>query len=216
MKVLPILFSTAMVQALLDGRKTQTRRIVKPQTAILTDEIARSFGVQPPLQENQPVIKCPYGKPGDLLWVRESFAMSGLCWPKIKQGMGKLHYKASDKGEWKKYWGGWKPSIHMPRWGSRITLEIINTRVERLNSISRDDCMAEGLTKWPHEDDYAYGYEGSDWAPGHATPTGAYYSLWEDINGKGSWKLNPWVWVVEFRVHLSNIDQFLTVVGEVA
>ncbi len=200
MKERPILFSAPMVRAILEGRKTQTRRVVKPQGAILTDRMARGLGVQPPPVQNSPVIPCPYGQPGDRLWVREEF--SGP------------HYKSkSPPSEWSEsdpiwYWadgnpgsGDWtrpKPSIHMPRWASRILLEVTGVRVEQLNEISEADAKAEGAM---FHDGRGIGHSGwrHDYKDVHANARSSFARLWESINGHGSWEANPFVWVIEFK-----------------
>jgi len=188
----PILFSGPMVRAILSGRKTQTRRVVKD----------RYIDAAPPvaffkyLRE-----KSPYGQPGDRLWVRERCELTtDDCEP----GAMSVRYLAD--GEVKDIgtgmpdscpglvdWinGRWsRPSIHMPRWASRILLEITAVRVERLNDISEADCIAEGCSGG-HGVIPDYGY--------HATPFEHYHWIWESINGAGSWAQNPWVWVVEFK-----------------
>jgi len=200
MKERPILFSGPMVRAILEGRKTQTRRVVKPQGAILTDEMARAFGVRPPPTPNAPVIPCPFGAPGDRLWVKETWQAWRYCsieydeWDvcdcapsEIRERFGnpKLEYAATSDSV-----GPWRPSIHMPRWASRITLEIEAVRVERLKHIGEADCRAEGCK----------GGNGS--IPGYAfsaTPREHYRHVWQSINGPGSWDANPWVWVIQFR-----------------
>ncbi|WP_368937539.1 hypothetical protein [Proteus terrae] len=162
---------------------------------------------------------CPLGKVGDRLWVRETFALlgneDGVCvdWNdnilKAGEEQAAIIYKAScekkdgdyglwsipDDADWKphtdnlKYEGAWRPSIHMPRWASRITLEITDVRVERLNDISNDDAKSEGC--W-------YGRGGG--VPDKAlTPSDQFPTLWEEIYGDGSWSSNPWVWVIEFK-----------------
>ena len=200
----PILFSAPMVRAILDGRKTQTRRIIKPQPYI--DEMGNfcwngeNFGqdfngpciqaIASPIPSSKTKrVRCPYGKPGDRLWVRETFNHDG-----------EKYIYAADLNELgvQKWAAQWKPSIHMPRIASRILLEITGVRVERLQDISEEDAIAEGCIKFPFEDDHAYTFYDDD-KTGHATHTGAYRKLWESINGSGSWDLNPWVWVVEFR-----------------
>jgi len=177
MKERPILFSTPMVQALLAGRKTQTRRICKGQR-----ELSREQDFQ--------IDTCPYGQPGDRLWVRESWYQRGR-WKKIipPEGVfegdtewdGDFAADYPTHGEIKEGWRK-RPSIHMPRWASRITLEITAVRVERLQSISTDDAIAEGIDHKSMND-----------------PRIEYRWLWESINGPGSWDKNPWVWVVEFK-----------------
>jgi len=174
----PILFSGPMVRAILDGRKTQTRRVIKPawlRCLDLDDLDDRKTAIE----------RCRHGKPGDRLWVREAFRIfSSETGPKDEIGRPAVtHYRATDLHLFPD--AKWKPSIHMPRWASRITLEIIAVRVERLNEISRGDAMAEGC---PHSN-LAYGQNPCDW----------FHELWESINGPESWAENPWVWVIEFR-----------------
>lgn len=199
MNVKPILFSAPMICALLDGRKTQTRRIMKPQPIeisglgkrIYPDEDWKlSWGELRAGHED-----CQYGKVGDLLWVRETY--NNTC--------GELLYKADNVilGCAK-----WKPSIYMPRHISRLTLKITGIRVEKLHSISERDAIAEGLIntcdhtfpKWTAGDGFPEHFE---------FPIGAYKDLWQSINGDGSWDLNPWVWVLEFEVIEQNIDEYL-------
>lgn len=196
MKERPILFSGEMVRSILDGRKTQTRRIVKPQPgshhweAIKGYELRVSgphamsdgrtgfrFSHRIPQNANDDGVVwalCHYGGPGDRLWVRETWSQPG----------GQLRYRADgDRGSWDVW--KWVPSIHMPRWASRITLEIVSVRVERLWSISRGDAIAEGC---PRRRD-----------TGGTSPVVWFHELWESINWKGSWSVNPWVWVIEFK-----------------
>lgn len=222
MKERPILFSAPMVRAILEGRKTMTRRAVK-------NTIAESWlGVGDPgngfspefvaLPENH---LCPYGQPGDRLWVRETWRVGAWdsdygriavdyaaspelgktpwldvpdddvfvrLWEQSTDDAMKANLPLDEEGSY--HWEPgkaptrWRPSIFMPRWASRITLEIKNVRVERLNEISDDDAMAEGVEHF--------------WS----TPRPAvanFWRLWESINGPGSWDANPWVWVIEFK-----------------
>ena len=141
--------------------------------------------------------KCPYGTIGDRLWVREAFACRFGIIP--DRYIEKYFYRADGEHEGKLKW---KPSIHMPRSASRITLEITKIRVERLNEISEDDAKNEGVLYYGDESgDYKnYEYddkEGDDW--GVKTAKESFQTLWESINGKGSWEANPWVWVIEFK-----------------
>lgn len=164
MKERPILFSASMVLAILAGTKTQTRRAVRPGTP---DDWNR----------------CPYGTPGDKLWVRESFCDARQA------AAGRVLYRASGDTACR-----WKPSIHMPRTCSRIDLDVIGAGVERLQAISEADARAEGIVA-------CYGGFGlPDGSHFHATdPRVSYWSLWDAINGSGSVERNPLVWVVEFR-----------------
>lgn len=189
MKERPILFNAAMVRAILDGRKTQTRRVVKHHPSddgnmCLVDHgdgwwPYRSDDSESPVVNGGDEIpySCPYGQPGDRLWVRETWAkVSG-----DREEPDAIAYRADSENQAEV----WTPSIHMPRWASRITLEVVSVRVERLQDISRGDAMAEGCP-FPNM------AEGDD-------PRKWYADLWEQINGPGSWAENPWVWVVEFR-----------------
>ena len=193
MKSRPILFSGPMVRALLDGSKTQTRRAWRDQPPP---------GVRVAYAPGQ--TKCPYGQPGDQLWVREAWGLHAYGddtdWHKetvTSQDLDDniIAYRAD--------WGPlqqschWRPSIHMPRAISRITLEITDLRVERLRDISEADALAEGVTPYPnHPGRFLSGHR-----PGLNFPSAvaAYRDLWEAINGPGTWDANPWVWVVEFR-----------------
>ena len=182
MKERPILFSASMVRAILDGRKTQTRRIVKPQPDIVADG-GLVVGVSTPEDQKYgrlgKALPCPYGKPGERLWVRESWA-----WYGCEYIPSDVVYRADTESLPGEY-GRWRPSIHMPRWASRITLEITEVRVERLQEMNRGDAMEEGCP-------FANMQKGPD-------PRDWFRDLWQSINGPDSWDANPWVWVVGFR-----------------
>jgi hypothetical protein len=193
MKERPILFSAPMVRALLDGRKTQTRRIAKPGTVVPI----------PPGLIGEVVLPCPYGQPGDRLWVRETHA---FIWPEDyppeRLQDHEIQYRADTDGkcfagEWPEEERDneerpkWKPSIFMPRWASRILLEITDVRVERLQDISEEDARAEGVEISDEWTGCADDLSGS-----HVK---SYQFLWESINGTGSWDANPFVWVISFR-----------------
>lgn len=241
MKERPILFSAPMVRAILEGRKTQTRRVVKwagrdysqyENLAAVFQEnyphahAGETTGIGIPSEGGvvQIMGKCPYGKPGDRLWVRESFGFSHQaddvnCREQVIVYRTGHPYGITDAGvdELKRCKDGsmmepnhfvskpllWRPSIHMPRWASRITLEIVSVRVERLQDISASDARAEGVpcSSWSED----------DWVDSDGYPTCAdqreqqaiceYAELWESINGKTHpWESNPWVWVIEFKV----------------
>ena len=190
MKEHPILFSTEMVKAILDGRKTMTRRVVKPQPIDHISEVPRSIQNENDWgkflwedDEGKSNLKySPYGQIGDVLWVRET-------WSPMVIGGGKnfdsIVYKA-DGSEPSSV--GWKPSIFMPRSASRLSLRITNIRVERLNEITEEDSEREG----------AYCTFQLDSPYGTSRKTG-FKILWESINGESSWEQNPWVWVIEFE-----------------
>lgn len=187
MKERPILFSAPMVRALLDGAKTQTRRVVKPQPdSISPDGMPARFFHQRAIGSGYPVqIRCPYGQPGDRLWVREAWAPKA-----IDPECTTVAYRATDD----ECNGPWKPSIHMHRWASRIDLEVTGVRVERLQDISQSDARAEGAPpSHPSIDRVSREFGYADF------PRSWYAQLWEQINGAGSWDANPWVWAVSFR-----------------
>jgi len=202
MKERPILFSAPMVRALLAGTKTQTRRVVKPQPVYGDVQGLFQCWQFPhkrghllyPNAKDQVIALCPYGQPGDRLWVRETFA----AWWDTATGKRThvMGYRADiNDPDWDGFgaddpwWldAKWEPSIHMPRNFSRITLEITGVRVERLQDISEEDAKAEGVER--HAPACVVGRP-------YRVP---YSVLWESINGPGSWDANPWVWVVEFK-----------------
>lgn len=198
----PILFSGEMVRAILDGRKTQTRRVVKPQPECRENAaIPGHFGTffkgwnldHPFFTVGSILQYCPYGAPGDRLWAREAFSI--YPHPVLPDT---VHYRA-DYGDTDKTFI-YKPSIHMPRWASRILLEVTNVRIERLQSISEEDAVAEGIETigMGHYKNYLHPCD-DEKGGGWLTARASFYSLWESINGEGSWDANPWVWVVEFQ-----------------
>ena len=208
MRERPILFSDPMVRAILDGTKTQTRRVVKhkiigpnPPTGIFdwhhprTDEWMGAHGGGIKFGLTNAARLCPYGQPGDRLWVREAWRTSpdaNAIPPRDLHDSCVITYEADDGAI--AGWGKYRPGMFMPRWASRITLEIVGVRVERLQDISDSDAFAEGVEKT------SYGCHKH--APGgHGCMTGrdGYRELWESINGPGSWDANPFVWVVEFK-----------------
>lgn len=184
-KECPMLFSAPMVRALLDGSKTQTRRIVKPQP--FREDYMAEEGVR-----RQFATLSPYGQPGDRIWVRETFCLEDNGhkeWPIFRADGTVLPQRPTTRKP-----ARWTPSIHMPRWASRILLEIISVRVERLNDCSDADAVAEGIGLNPS----AIGMKLTN-PPGESMAIAMYHALWDSINGAGSWADNPWVWVVEFK-----------------
>lgn len=172
----PILFSAPMVRALLDGRKTMTRRIVKPQSRIVVHDNGQALTDRGWLPE----LDNPYGNVGDRLWVRETFDA-----PPGSDNPGEVVYRADYDHREPQH--TWQPSIFMPRWASRLTLEIESVRVERLQDISEADAHAEGVSIIGPDGDHFEDYrDGFAW-------------LWGKINGPGSWDKNPWVWAISFR-----------------
>lgn len=197
----PILFSGPMVRAILNGRKTQTRRIVKDQDLIEFDEsngefiFAHSKKCPNFCDYACGGLVCPYGQVGDRLWVRETFCRSrNNTFYRCDGANSKFKpNELSEEWDWDRGCGErWTPSIHMNRHYSRITLEITKVRVERLNDITGDDARAEGCP-----DEYK---QGAEKASMDFMSAGWFGQLWESINGEGSWAANPWVWVVEFKV----------------
>jgi hypothetical protein len=173
-KARPIIFSVPMVRAILEGRKSQTRRIKRAH-----ENIAPGI--------TSDAIRCPYGQPGDLLWVRET-------WYSPPKPLNDCLGYAADGDHPHGCTYRKRPSIFMPRWASRLTLRITAVRVERLQEISAADSRAEGL-EWVAPT-YGVGGIAASW---NGDPVQSYRALWESINGKGSWDLNPWVWVIEFE-----------------
>ncbi|QYJ23389.1 hypothetical protein KYT87_09300 [Achromobacter sp. ES-001] len=214
MRERPILFSAPMVRALLAGTKTQTRRVVKgidPANldSTMTKAQWRQVNRDRPVSFG-PTYFCPYGQPGDRLWVRETWAQN---WDQLSDTRMDRSYVYRADGEARALDNGvelpWRPSIHMPRSACRLVLEITGVRVERLHKISEADAVAEGIPEEsePCEQcgDCGWLFIGGDPQQCNAPGCGdgaidGYRALWEQINGAGSWKANPWVWVVEFRV----------------
>ena len=227
----PILFSAPMVRAILEGRKSVTRRAMKVQP-VLNGKFWQVYGAGwsdgvtsvPAVTGHSLSTKCPYGKPGDRLWVRETFALlgneDGMCtdWNdrliKGDERDAARIFRASCtigdyglwdipcKADWKpdteemSYDGAWRPSIHMPRWASRILLEITDVRVERLQDITPEQVTAEGVST------RGEAMWGSRWwvdAPEQAIEDARkdFADLWTSTGG--NWDANPWVWVVEFK-----------------
>lgn len=203
----PILFSGPMVRAILDGKKTQTRRVAKFKplvpglnlsfSGLEADDQGRngwalaSRDGRGTWNERTELLRCPYGQVGDRLWVKETWHHEDTSCADHKCGQPThIYHKATEV-----YPGSirWRPSIFMQRWASRITLEVAYVRVERLQRITEEDAKAEGV------DDKAPGYLSSRF-PGK--PHSAQFALlWESINAKRgkTWESNPWVWVVDFR-----------------
>lgn len=196
MRERPILFSGEMVRAILAGAKTQTRRIVKGDAdEWLGANMSPSFVAAP---SNG---LCPYGYVGDRLWVKETFSARGVF-----EQSGRIAYRASCENGREPHGLPWTPSIFMKRAASRITLELTAVRVERLNDITEMDAEAEGVEKneglnpWTPEDGwlkYPLDENLEDFPA--FTAKESYRTLWESINGAGSWASNPWVWVLSFR-----------------
>ena len=195
----PIIFSAPMVRALLDGRKTQTRRVLNPQPLGIAraERIApRSWRIFPGSDRCSVEFKAPSYAPGDRLYVREAFCPR-LGYP---APIAKPHYRADDdRPEWR---GLWKPSIHMPRWASRLTLTVTEVRVQRLQEISAADSIAEGVEC---ETCTAMGKSACHGRGCFASYL-AYRDLWNSLHGPDAWDANPWVCAVSFTVARGNID----------
>lgn len=203
MKERPILFSAPMVRVILEGRKTQTRRVVKQQpvggtTLVEWNTTEKMFvpwnwhtGGYPSggYRTGKP-FACKYGVPGDRLWVRETYRQFYTDGAIYLADAGTHRLNASSEAEAKRMWPGWKPSIHMPRKYSRIDLEVTGVRVERLQVISEADAKAEGVIRneWSWDD-----------GESPTTDRDGFECVWVAINGRDSWDANPWVWVVEFK-----------------
>ncbi|MBK67985.1 MAG: hypothetical protein CMP22_07645 [Rickettsiales bacterium] len=205
----PILFNAEMVQAILSGQKTQTRRIIKPQPGShLDDDIIKGAW-----EDGFIDVKCPYGKIRDQLWVRENTyadheTSDSIVLSKYFDGTPVLiKHDGHDAVQHWSYSRDCRPSIHMERKSSRIQLEIKDVRVERLQDICEEDAIDEGIDIQTHPFDDASYYcknyldkEGMGWANGFANNgIKSFQSLWQSINGEESWANNPWVWVVKFE-----------------
>jgi len=195
MKERPILFSAPMVKAILDGRKTVTRRVVKPQPPANAHQVETwhhpdtkprffTWTTAGEISDQWEPLPCPYGQPGEKLWVRETWMdLLGTGIERKTGDHGRYAYAAdTPPGSYgddqrKAYGLKWRPSIHMPRAASRITLEVTDVRVERLGDVSESDARAEGVVQSVAE----------------------FKELWASINGPSSWDANPWVWVVEVK-----------------
>lgn len=198
----PIIFSAPMIRALLAGRKTQTRRILKPQPE---SQVNGKFHIRGTGGGCFDVDESSIGRiaadycrfaPGDRLWVRENFNADGegpvyaAEWP--------LHDPCAPR---------WRPSIHMPRWASRLTLLVESVKVERLQDISEVDAIAEGIAKSPHGNgDQWLDYPEGSSAAGWIDPRASFRSLWKSIHGADGWIENPYVAAISFRVVKENID----------
>ncbi|WP_321865682.1 hypothetical protein [Paraburkholderia tropica] len=219
----PILFNGPMVRAILDGSKTQTRRIVRDQppvdcgfvsTAVFNPTVIDRKGLEQPgpeifgaySEDGSWGCKCPHGAPGDLLWVRETHDVNRIgyeeSWSNGRTYHAGIKYRADDgRADFEisenlyqdlsdSESQGWTPSIHMPRWASRITLEVTGVRVERLQAISEADAEAEGidfLRQVPDCDETL-------------TARDLFHCLWDAVTPKGAdWAANPWVWVIDFQ-----------------
>ncbi|EIY2246847.1 hypothetical protein [Klebsiella pneumoniae] len=215
MKERGMIFNGEMVRAILDGRKTQTRRIIKDCT-VGRDQISKFIQIEKKFigcyPEDVPELIrecCPYGVQGDRIWVREAFRVHSRA-----TDVATLVYKASERNSWTEQTHRvpvavcnkpatpekWTPSLHMPRWASRILLEITDVRVERLNAISEEDAEAEGIDMEAlYDSQDCYDCIADHNMTGRPTVTGAFKYLWESIYGEEGWKANPWVWVIEFK-----------------
>lgn len=222
MKERPILFNAEMVKAILSGRKTQTRRVIKLPL------IDKDMGCELAGNELAGEVaagdyrNCPLGKPGDQLWVREAFRMAKSLDIHSPREVADLSMSAGYKNPWAPIqfeadggrtgkWTGFdtppvvtepgklRPSLHMPRWASRIQLKISNVGVQRLQDISSGDAVREGICQLPASGRYCIN-PGDQYFGGASHSAKEVYSwLWESIYGEGSWGANPWVWVIEFE-----------------
>ena len=209
----PILMNAPMVRAAIAGEKTQTRRILKPQPDFI-GKAGEPFWKPDPGRCVE--IRCPFGSRGDRLWVRETWGCkecreydpSGVF--SMPTGECEIVYRAGgENGYGTPTDDRWRPSIHMPRWASRLTLEITDVRHERLQEITEADAKAEGALAWLSSlDGRAYDEAEKAWCrwskrlnPNATTASalGAFATLWERIYGPGSWEADPFVWVVNFR-----------------
>ncbi|HCQ8924142.1 hypothetical protein RAF29_21225 [Klebsiella pneumoniae] len=218
MKERGMIFNGEMVRAILDGRKTQTRRPIKWKQTRFTEIGEREDGSKWPWSEDAEHAfdfwhPCPFGSVGDRIWVRETFQgplfdfdlMDSYCKDSTPFEKSEFCVYKADGGPAPEFYDAddelhccWRPSIHMPRWASRILLEITDVRVERLNAISEEDATAEGV---PPAGSLLPDYPGTFLTPkgDFATAKVAFQRLWESIYGEESWKANSWVWVISFK-----------------
>jgi hypothetical protein len=200
-KEIPILYSTAMIQAKLAGRKTQTRRTSKldlinqnPDDWEYVFDDGKHMFFSKTQEDLMHIVKCPYGMPGDLLWARETWNQVFVTTSnKFPEGHLEFRYKADHKGMIIKGHDKYKPSIHMPKVAARIWDRVVSIRVERLQDINEEDVIAEGIEV--RESGYR-NYRLKEDAFLFMTAKRSYQTLWESINGLESWEANPWVWVV--------------------
>ncbi|HCB0227212.1 TPA: hypothetical protein MYK72_002061 [Klebsiella variicola subsp. variicola] len=218
MKERGMIFNGEMVRAILDGRKTQTRRPIKWKQTRFTEIGEREDGSKWPWSEDAEHAfdfwhPCPFGSVGDRIWVRETFQgplfdfdlMDSYCKDSTHFEKSEFCVYKADGVPAPEFYDAddelhccWRPSIHMPRWASRILLEITGVRVERLNAISEEDATAEGV---PPAGSLLPDYPGTFLTPkgDFATAKVAFQRLWESIYGEESWKANSWVWVISFK-----------------
>lgn len=237
MKERGMIFNGEMVRAILDGRKTQTRRIMKPQPEPCprgghwwpSNVFKTMLHVEEEMQNGKGGWgglvgdACPFGDVGDRIWVREAYRFPASLDDVSPTGVGEMAVATGYRKPWAPtfyeftgtFSDGWKgfetppkvsgagklrPSIHMPRWASRILLEITDVRVERLNAISEEDAEAEGIDMEAlYDSQDCYDCIADHNMTGRPTVTGAFKFLWESIYGEEGWKSNPWVWVIEFK-----------------
>lgn len=199
----PIIFRAEMVRAILDGRKSQTRRLLKGSTEFNGPYNHLYLEVHKDCDGWRNI--CHYGKPCDRLWVKEKFAVQPSLWKKSHDEQP-IHYLADcEMQEIEDYVV--KSPIYMPRWASRLILEIINVRIERLQDISEEDAKAEGAIELEKFYDKKgnnlgwnnYSFESENCSHNAVTAKEAFSIFWDYINGQNSWQQNPWVWVIEFK-----------------
>lgn len=206
MKAKPIIFNGPMVRALLDGRKDQTRRVVKIpdhdrwqhfhrliEASSAGESVVAEFS---PDGFTKGHVSCPYGQLGDLLWVRETWGAHDQGFDAAEEASF-IVYRADDARPNPQRW---RPSIHMPRWASRLTLRITDVRVQRVQEISEEDAAAEGVERT---------HAGGPW--GEESLIESFSALWDSIYAKRGygWDANPWVWALTFEIIHANVDDVL-------
>ena len=232
MKEHPILFSGPMVRAIMDGSKTQTRRVINPQPKVVHDFYPDGTLETEVLLRNGGRIRCPYGVRGDRLWVRETWGRGPYA---HLSGHVPVLYKVGPPSIDPDHPVKWKPSIHMPRWASRITLEVVDLAVQPIQTISEEDAIAEGVEQlfseaelakhpecWcdpmPYKNYLWHGLPGRRCNEGFSskrTARESFASRWDSINAdRAPWSSNPWVWAVTFRRIYTNPSAEPTEKGE--
>ena len=202
----PIFTQELLAKALGISQPTYSRK-EKGLSPLHVDEMANRLQLRrEQMHVLDPRLQCPYGQPGDRLWVRETHAFVPRTAFAMSDGVQQTlrpdddHVAAIYRAAWERSRGGivWRPSIHMPRWASRITLEITCVRVERLQDVSDDDAIAEGVGQVVREK-LPKIQQWGEYDIIEVDAVAEYRALWESINGPGSWRANPWVWVIEFK-----------------
>lgn len=196
---------------ILAGRQSQFRRVLKPQPEQQPNGLWHVAGVGGGVlnaaEEDIAALAVDYAPyaVGDRLVVKETWQQSGVYWPRTGKGLGRLHYKATDDGAWKSYWGRWRSPATMPRWASRITLTVTEVRCQRVQEISEADAIAEGVE--PLRPGTMVNPQG---LIGGSLVLDRYARLWDSLHGPDAWQRNDWVFAYTFTTTRANVDALET------